>query len=120
MLVVRKSRKFQNGTAYYWRTPFVFLIFIDDNLISPYIYRNLTVATVVSNSSKLKEVCNKMYFIMQNIIMTVNIVVQRQDLTDIDCVLCRTPLSAIAKRSSHREGKKNQTQKPNTQNSTLP
>lgn len=81
------EKKFQDGIAYYWRTSFVFFIFIDDNLISPYIYRNLTVATVVSNSSELKQVCYKMYFItMPNIVMTVNIVIQTQDLTDTDCV----------------------------------
>lgn len=57
---------------------------MDDNLISPYIYRNITVPTVVFITSELKQVyCNEMYFInMQNIVMTVNTVIEREDITD--------------------------------------
>lgn len=59
---------------------FIFFIFTDNKLISPYIYRNLTVARLISINADLKQVYYKMYFINgQNIIMTVNIVIGRQD-----------------------------------------
>lgn len=73
--------------VFLWRAEKQFLIFIEDNLISPYTYRNLTVAKVVSITSELKQVYYKMYFTnIQNIIKTVNIVIERQGLTHTEDV----------------------------------
>lgn len=56
---------------------------LNTNLISPYIYRNVTVATGVSNTWESKQIYYNMYFInMQNIIIQVNIVTERQNLID--------------------------------------
>lgn len=60
---------------------FIFLIFIHDNLISP--YKNSNSCNIVLTHSELKQVYYKIYFTnVQNTIMTVGIVIDRQDLID--------------------------------------
>lgn len=61
---------------------------LNTDFLSPYTYRNVTIASWISNISELKHVYyTYMYFInMQNIITLVNTVNQRQNLIDAENV----------------------------------
>lgn len=76
---------------------FISLIFIHDHLISP--YKNSKSCNIVFIHSELKQVYHKIYFTnVQNTTMTVNTVIDRQDLTDTKDV---ETLSPTANTGSH-------------------
>lgn len=68
----------------------IFLIFIHDNLISP--YENSNICNIVFIHSELKQIYYKIYFTnVQNTIRTADVVIDRQDLTDkkdVETLIC--------------------------------